>query len=313
MSLVVKNMPAIAGDIRIFPGLGRSPGGAHGNPLQYSSLENPMDRGAWQAMVCRVAQSQTRLKRLSACAHTHAYTLSLTHTHTLLHSLSHTHTVTHTHSHTHSHTHTTMSWFPQWDIAPRAGLGDFGASGWGVEASLPSSGADAGSGVSPELACGRVWKQRAQPQAQVFRQSVLGLMLRLVPHYKQQNRLYWCSVWSRTADTQARAAVGVFRGAVSQILGVSQVLGLENRTLSNHHRVSSSHRYLSPTLETAFVILGSSQHEWSLWTGISLLPRLVPISHGNNMTNGNNSGGAVEQEGPFYVHSAMRWENCTLL
>ena len=292
--LVVKNLPANAGDIRgmgLIPGLGRSPGGAHGNPLQYSSLENPMDRGAWQAMVYRVAQSQTRLKRLSACAHTHAYTLSLSHTHTL----------------------TTMSWFPQWDIAPRAGLEDFGARGWGVEASLPSSGADAGSGVSPELACGRVWKQRAQPQAQVFRQSVLGLMLRLVPHYKQQNRLYWCSVWSRTADTQARAAVSVFRGAVSQILGVSQVLGLENHTLSDHHRVSSSHRYLSPTLETAFVILGSSQHEWSLWIGISLLPRLVPISHGNNMSNGNNSGGAVEQEGPFYVHSGMRWENCTLL
>ena len=100
MTLVVKNMPANAGDIRIFPGLGRSPGGAHGNPLQYSSLENPMDRGAWQAMVCRVAQSQTRLKRLSACAHTHAYTLSLSHTHTL--TLSLTHTLSHTLSHTHN-------------------------------------------------------------------------------------------------------------------------------------------------------------------------------------------------------------------
>ena len=48
-----------------FPGLGRSPEGGHGNPLQYSYLENPMDRGAWQATVPRVAKSWTRLKRLS--------------------------------------------------------------------------------------------------------------------------------------------------------------------------------------------------------------------------------------------------------
>ena len=48
-ALVVKNPPANAGDIRdggLIPGLGRSPGGGHGNPLQYSCLENPMDRGA---------------------------------------------------------------------------------------------------------------------------------------------------------------------------------------------------------------------------------------------------------------------------
>ena len=44
------------------PGLGRSPGGGHGNPLQYFCLENPMDRGAWQATVHRVAKSRTRLK-----------------------------------------------------------------------------------------------------------------------------------------------------------------------------------------------------------------------------------------------------------
>ena len=44
------------------PGLGRSPGGGHGNPLQYSCLENPMDRGAWQATVHGVEKSQTRLK-----------------------------------------------------------------------------------------------------------------------------------------------------------------------------------------------------------------------------------------------------------
>ena len=48
--LVVKNPPANAGDVRNVsstPGLGRSPGGGHGNPLQYSCLQNPMDRGAW--------------------------------------------------------------------------------------------------------------------------------------------------------------------------------------------------------------------------------------------------------------------------
>ena len=48
--LVVKNLPANAGDVRdmgLFSGLGRPPGGGHGNPLQYSCLENPMDRGAW--------------------------------------------------------------------------------------------------------------------------------------------------------------------------------------------------------------------------------------------------------------------------
>ena len=61
-ALVVKNLPAIAGDIRdvgSIPGLGRSPGGGHGNPLLYSCLENPMDRETWQAAVHRVAQSPT--------------------------------------------------------------------------------------------------------------------------------------------------------------------------------------------------------------------------------------------------------------
>ena len=59
---VVKNPPASAGDIRdmsLIPGPGRSPGVGNGNPLQYSCLENPMDRGAWQVIVHRVAQSQT--------------------------------------------------------------------------------------------------------------------------------------------------------------------------------------------------------------------------------------------------------------
>ena len=63
MALVVKNLPANAGDVRdvnlILPGSGRSPGGVHGNPLQYSYLENPMGRGAWQATVQGVAESWT--------------------------------------------------------------------------------------------------------------------------------------------------------------------------------------------------------------------------------------------------------------
>ena len=46
---MVKNLPANAGDTGSTPGLGRSPGGGNGNPLQYSGLENPMDRGAWRA------------------------------------------------------------------------------------------------------------------------------------------------------------------------------------------------------------------------------------------------------------------------
>ena len=67
MALVVKNPPANAGDIRdvgSIPGSGRSPGGEHGNPLQYSCLENPMDSGTWQDIVHGVAQSRTRLKQL---------------------------------------------------------------------------------------------------------------------------------------------------------------------------------------------------------------------------------------------------------
>ena len=66
--LVVKNFPANARDLRdtsLIPGLGGSPEGGHDNPLQYSCLDNPMDRGAWRATVHRVAKSRTRLKRLS--------------------------------------------------------------------------------------------------------------------------------------------------------------------------------------------------------------------------------------------------------
>ena len=60
--VVVKNPFANAGDIRdsgLIPGLGRSPGEGNGNPLQYSSLGNPMDREAWWATVRRVTNSQT--------------------------------------------------------------------------------------------------------------------------------------------------------------------------------------------------------------------------------------------------------------
>ena len=53
-----------AGDLGLIPGLGRSPGGGHGNPLQYSYLENPMDKGAWRATVHGVAKSRTQLKQL---------------------------------------------------------------------------------------------------------------------------------------------------------------------------------------------------------------------------------------------------------
>ena len=59
---VVKNLPANAGDARdadSVPGSGRSPGGGNGNPLQYSCLENSMDRGAWQATVHALAELDT--------------------------------------------------------------------------------------------------------------------------------------------------------------------------------------------------------------------------------------------------------------
>ena len=62
MVLVVKNTPANAGDIEdagLVSGLGRSPGGEHNNPLQYSCLEKPMDRGAWWAIVHKIMKSWT--------------------------------------------------------------------------------------------------------------------------------------------------------------------------------------------------------------------------------------------------------------
>ena len=59
---VVKNLPAKAEDAGSIPGLGRSPGVGNGNPLQYSCLENLMDRGAWWAIAHRVTKSWTQLR-----------------------------------------------------------------------------------------------------------------------------------------------------------------------------------------------------------------------------------------------------------
>jgi hypothetical protein len=58
---MIKNLPASAGDTGLIPGLGRSPGVGSGNPLQYSCLENPMDRGTWWAAVPGVSKSWTQL------------------------------------------------------------------------------------------------------------------------------------------------------------------------------------------------------------------------------------------------------------
>ena len=68
--LVVKNPPPNAGNLRdagSIPGSGRSPGGGHGNTLQYSCLKNPMGRGAWQATIHRVVKSWT-LTEATSCA-----------------------------------------------------------------------------------------------------------------------------------------------------------------------------------------------------------------------------------------------------
>ena len=60
-----KNPPVSAGDPGLIPASGRSPGEENGYPLQYSCLENPMDRGAWWVKVHNVAKSQTELKQIS--------------------------------------------------------------------------------------------------------------------------------------------------------------------------------------------------------------------------------------------------------
>ena len=72
MALVVKNLSAKAGDVRdlgSIPGSQRSPGGGHGNPLQFSCLENPMDRGAWWATVRRL--QRVRQNRSDLAQHIH--------------------------------------------------------------------------------------------------------------------------------------------------------------------------------------------------------------------------------------------------
>ena len=74
--LVIKNPPTNAEHVRdagSIPGSGRSPGGGHGNLLQYSCLENPMDREACRATVHSFAQSWARLKQLSTHAHLYLY------------------------------------------------------------------------------------------------------------------------------------------------------------------------------------------------------------------------------------------------
>ena len=63
VALVVKNLPANAGDVGSIPGSGRSPGERNGNPVQYSCLENPMDSRAWGATAYGAAQSRTGRKR----------------------------------------------------------------------------------------------------------------------------------------------------------------------------------------------------------------------------------------------------------
>ena len=77
VALVVKNLPANAGDVRdtgSIPESRRSPGEGNGNPLQYSCLENSMGRGAWKATVHRVTESWTQLTWLSMHTHTHTHT-----------------------------------------------------------------------------------------------------------------------------------------------------------------------------------------------------------------------------------------------
>ena len=76
VALMVKNLTANIGDIRNtsqIPGSGRSPGEGHSNPLQYSCLESPLDRGAWRATVHRLSQSWARLKWLIMHVHRHIF------------------------------------------------------------------------------------------------------------------------------------------------------------------------------------------------------------------------------------------------
>ena len=79
---MVKYMPASSGDLRVagsIPGSGRSPGEGHGNPLQYSCLENPMNRGAWWAIDHRIAELDITEMTECVCARARAH--ACTHTH----------------------------------------------------------------------------------------------------------------------------------------------------------------------------------------------------------------------------------------
>ena len=100
-----KESACCAGDEGLIPGSGGSPQVENGNPLQYSCLGNPMDRGAWQTVVQGVAESK----------HTHTHT----HTHTLYLSLSLS--LSHTHTHTHTQTHTAGNVFFSFVRAPSGG------------------------------------------------------------------------------------------------------------------------------------------------------------------------------------------------
>ena len=82
---MVNNLPSNAGytrDTDSIPGSGRSPGIGNGNPLQYSCLENSMDRGVWQATVYGVAKNGIQLS-MHVGAHAHTHTHTHMHTHTL--------------------------------------------------------------------------------------------------------------------------------------------------------------------------------------------------------------------------------------
>ena len=81
-ALLVKNLLINTRGTGSIPGLGRSPGGGHGNLLQYSCLENPMNREAWWTTTHRVTKSQTQLKQLNmhTCTHVNMYVYTNIHT-----------------------------------------------------------------------------------------------------------------------------------------------------------------------------------------------------------------------------------------
>ena len=88
VALAVKNLPANVGDVKdtgSIPESRRSSGGGYGNPLPYSCLENPTERGGWWAKIHRVAKSQTHLKQLSTHTHTHIHPYKHTQSIDILH------------------------------------------------------------------------------------------------------------------------------------------------------------------------------------------------------------------------------------